>query len=112
MDAENVLTFPSSIESAWPENNIVHAQIFPGKKNGAAVLVLPNWNAKWHGQRGLCEWIQRLGITAVKMSMPFGLSPKGSVFLPSAAVISAMTNVHVPMVGNCIQNRLVHFGFR
>jgi Prolyl oligopeptidase family len=34
-------------------------------------LVLPNWNAKWHGQRGLCEWIQRLGITAVKMSMPY-----------------------------------------
>jgi hypothetical protein len=71
VDNENVLTFPSSIESAWPGNNIVHAQIFPGKKNGAAVLVLPNWNAKWHGQRGLCEWIQRLGITAVKMSMPY-----------------------------------------
>jgi hypothetical protein len=71
VDSENVLTFPSSIESPWPENNIVHAQIFPGKKNGAAVLVLPNWNAKWHGQRGLCEWIQRLGITAVKMSMPY-----------------------------------------
>jgi hypothetical protein len=34
-------------------------------------LVLPNWNAKWHGQRGLCEWIQRLGITAVNMSMPY-----------------------------------------
>ena len=71
VDAQNVLTFPSSVESAWPENNVVHAQIFPGKKNGAAVLVLPNWNAKWHGQRGLCEWIQRLGITAVKLSMPY-----------------------------------------
>ena len=71
VDEENVLTFPSSIESAWPENNVVHAQIFPGKKGGAAVLVLPKWNAKWHGQRGLCEWIQRLGITALKMSMPY-----------------------------------------
>jgi Prolyl oligopeptidase family len=71
VDAENVLTFPSSVESAWPENNVVHAQIFPGKRGGGAVLVLPNWNAKWHGQRGLCEWIQRLGITAVKLSMPY-----------------------------------------
>jgi hypothetical protein len=71
LDSDNVLTFTSSIESAWPENNTVHAQLFPGKSNGKAVLILPNWNAKWHGQRGLCEWLQRLGITALKMSMPY-----------------------------------------
>jgi Prolyl oligopeptidase family len=71
LDAENVLTFSSSIESPWPENNIVHAQLFPGKEKRAAVLVLPNWNAKWNGQRGLCEWLQRLGISALKMSLPY-----------------------------------------
>jgi hypothetical protein len=82
IDAENVLTFTSSIESPWPENNIVHAQLFPARRSmasrsnphtgpGSAVLVLPNWNAKWHGQNGLCHWIQRLGITALKMSMPY-----------------------------------------
>jgi dienelactone hydrolase len=78
LDHENVLTFTSSIESAWPENNTVYAQLFPAKAstNGhrrasPAVLVLPNWNAKWHGQRGLCEWLQRIGITALKMSMPY-----------------------------------------
>lgn len=71
LDGENVLTFSSSIASPWPENNTVHAQVFPGKRKKAAVLVLPNWNAKWHGQRGLCEWLQRLGITAVKMSLPY-----------------------------------------
>ncbi len=77
---DHVLTFTSSIESPWRENNTVHAQLFPAvsiasrsqvKKNGPAVLVLPNWNAKWHGQNGLCRWIQRLGITALKMSMPY-----------------------------------------
>jgi hypothetical protein len=41
------------------------------ERTNAAVLVLPNWNAKWDGQRGLCEWLQRLGITALKMSMPY-----------------------------------------
>jgi hypothetical protein len=80
LDTQNVLTFSSSIESPWRENNTVHAQLFRAKsiasrsqvkKNGPAVLVLPNWNAKWHGQNGLCRWIQRLGITALKMSMPY-----------------------------------------
>jgi hypothetical protein len=71
LETENVLTFTSSIESPWPENNIVHAQLFRGKKQGPAVLLLPNWNAKWHGQNGLCHWIQRMGITVLKMSMPY-----------------------------------------
>ncbi len=73
LDGDNVLTFTSSVESAWPENNTVHAQFFPSGKpgRGPAVLVLPNWNAKWNGQKGLCRWIQRLGITALKMSMPY-----------------------------------------
>jgi len=71
LDSDNVLTFGSSIESPWPENNTVHAQLFPAKEKRAAVLVLPNWNAKWDGQRGLCQWLQRLGISALKMSLPY-----------------------------------------
>src|SRR5262249_36344196 len=71
LDSENVLTFTSAIESPWAENNTVHAQLFPAGMKRAAVLVLPNWNAKWHGQRGLCEWIQRMGISALKMSLPY-----------------------------------------
>lgn len=70
-DSENVLTFTSTIESSCRENNTVHAQYFPGEKNGPAVLVLPNWNAKWHGQLGLCQWLQKIGITALKLSMPY-----------------------------------------
>src|ERR1700685_2210137 len=71
LDQENVLTFTSSIESPWAENNTVHAQFFPAKSKGPAVLLLPNWNAKWHGQRGLCEWLQRIGIAVLKMSLPY-----------------------------------------
>jgi hypothetical protein len=80
LDSENVLTFTSSIESPWPENNTVHARLWPASRSwrppikaarGTAVLVLPNWNAKWHGQDGLCEWISRFGITALKMSLPY-----------------------------------------
>ena len=71
MDKENVLTFTSPLTSPWLENNTVHAQLFPARKAGPAVLVLPNWNAKWHGQTALCHWLQRAGITAMKMSLPY-----------------------------------------
>jgi hypothetical protein len=74
LDSENVLTFTSSVESPWPENNTVHARLWPASNSSThrpAVLVLPNWNAKWHGQDGLCEWLQRLGITALKLSLPY-----------------------------------------
>lgn len=71
LDGENVLTFRSTAKSPWPENDIVHGQFFPGKKRGPAVLILPNWNAKWHGQVALCHWLQRMGISALKMSLPY-----------------------------------------
>ena len=80
LDSENVLTFTSSIASPWAENNTVHAQFFPSKRSlaakaphdrGPAVLLLPNWNAKWHGQRGLCEWLQRIGISVLRLSLPY-----------------------------------------
>jgi hypothetical protein len=71
LDVENVLTFTSSIVSPWAENNLVHAQFFPARDRRAAVLLLPNWNAKWHGQRGLCEWLQRIGISVLRLSLPY-----------------------------------------
>jgi len=88
LDGENVLTFTSSIQSPCAENNTVCAQFFParrrygGSTNGTrasadsrgsrpAVVVLPNWNAKWHGQRGLCEWLQRIGISVLRLSLPY-----------------------------------------
>jgi hypothetical protein len=71
LDSENVLTFTSSIVSPCPENNTVYAQFFRARKPGAAVLLLPNWNAKWHGQRSLCEWLQRVGISVLRLSLPY-----------------------------------------
>jgi len=71
LDSENVLTFTSPLESPWPRNNTVHAQFFPARMAGPAVLVLPNWNAKWHGQVALCHWLRRIGISAMKMSLPY-----------------------------------------
>jgi hypothetical protein len=71
LSRENVLRFTSPMESVCPENNAVHGQFFRARKQGPAVLVLPNWNAKWHGQIALCQWLQRIGISALKMSLPY-----------------------------------------
>jgi Prolyl oligopeptidase family len=79
----NVLTFTSAIHSPWAANNRVYGQFFPAVQrtngNGAggaqarrrAVVVLAQWNAKWEEQQGVCKWLNRLGITAVKMSLPY-----------------------------------------
>lgn len=69
--ADNVLTFTSAVRSDWPENNLVHAQFFPARRGGPAVVLLPNWNAKWNGMRSLCRWLQFLGISVLRMSLPY-----------------------------------------
>jgi dienelactone hydrolase len=74
--AENILTFSSAVTSPWPENNRVHAQVFPARYSrkgtrGAGVVVLAQWNAKWEEQQNVCLWLNKLGLTAVKMSLPY-----------------------------------------
>ena len=68
---DNVLTFTSAVESPWPENNRVHAQLFKARRHGPAVVVLAQWNSRWEEQQNVCRWLQLLGITAVKISLPY-----------------------------------------
>jgi hypothetical protein len=67
----NVLTFTSQIASPWPENNRVYGQLFRARQTGPAVVVLAQWNARWEEQQDICRWLNRLGITAIKMSLPY-----------------------------------------
>jgi len=66
-----VVTFTSAVESPWPENNLVHARLFAVSASGPAVVVLPQWNAKWDVQVNICRWLNRMGITALRLSMPY-----------------------------------------
>jgi hypothetical protein len=68
---DRVLTFTSAVTSRWPENNRVHARLFPAGNSGPAVVVLPQWNAKWDVQVKICRWLNRWGITALRLSMPY-----------------------------------------
>jgi hypothetical protein len=70
----DVLSFTSAIDTPHAENNIVHARYFPdrsprGRKR--AVLVLPQWNSDAEGHAGLCRLLNRFGVTALRLSMPY-----------------------------------------
>ncbi len=66
-----VLTFTSAVRSPWEENNRVWARYFPAPGARAAVVVLPQWNAGWDAHAGVCRWLNRLGMSALRMSMPY-----------------------------------------
>jgi len=66
----DILKFPSAVETPHPENNIVVGRFFEAGKD-LAVVVLPQWNCKWHGQVQLCRVLQRAGITALRLSLPY-----------------------------------------
>src|SRR5579872_2440857 len=68
---DRVLTFTSAVSSPWAQNNRVHARLFAVSKSGPAVVVLPQWNAKWDVQVKICLWLNRMGITALRLSMPY-----------------------------------------
>jgi hypothetical protein len=68
------LTFPSAIRTPHPENNLVRARFFPSqseKGRRRAVLVLPQWNADAAGHVGLCHLLNRFGLTALRLTLPY-----------------------------------------
>lgn len=73
---DGMLRFRSPVETPYPENNLVHAQWFPARdaKRGGpkkAVVVLPHWNAPGDGHNALCRGMSRLGISALRISLPY-----------------------------------------
>jgi len=68
----NLLRFRSPVETPYQENNIVHAQWFPAKsERKKAVVVLPHWNAPGQAHNGLCKGLAKLGIPALRISLPY-----------------------------------------
>ena len=68
------LSFPSAVTTPHPENNTVGARYFPedserGRRR--AVVVLPQWNADAEGHVGLCRLLNRFGISALRLSLPY-----------------------------------------
>jgi dienelactone hydrolase len=64
------LRFTSAVRTPYPENNTVQARWFPARSR-RAVVVLPQWNSDVEGHVGLCRIFRRLGIAALRLSMPY-----------------------------------------
>jgi hypothetical protein len=68
----NALRFTSPVATPFPENNLVHAQFFPARnRNRKAVIVVPHWNAKLNEHVGLAKALQFLGLSSLRVSLPY-----------------------------------------
>ena len=81
------VTFQSSVTTPFAENNTVYARYFPvaesnnglngsrarevARARSRAVVVLPHWNAKVQEHVALCKLLNRAGIAALRLSLPY-----------------------------------------
>jgi hypothetical protein len=77
---ERMITFASAITTPHPENNRVYLRYFPAagtrRSHGPArprraVVVMAQWNADEGGHVGVCRMLAALGISAVRLSLPY-----------------------------------------
>jgi dienelactone hydrolase len=85
------LTWTSALHTPTPENNTVRARYFPAPlkqqsrrraaastpdsmqqtRKRSAVLILPQWNADSESHVELCRVFNRLGISALRLTLPY-----------------------------------------
>jgi dienelactone hydrolase len=64
------LRFSSPVRTPYPENNLANARWFPAKGKSAIVL-LPQWNSDALSHNLLCRILNKLGISVLRLSMPY-----------------------------------------
>ena len=64
------LRFTSPVHTPYPENNLVNARWFRAEGTSAIVL-LPQWNSDALSHNGLAHILNRLGISVLRLSMPY-----------------------------------------
>jgi hypothetical protein len=66
------LQFTSPVATPYPENNTVHCLWYPSRGGGRkAMTLLPHWNSKLPQHNALCAGLQRLGISVLRLSLPY-----------------------------------------
>jgi dienelactone hydrolase len=53
------------------ENNTVYGRFFPAADKKRAVIVMPQWNSEPGGHIGLSRLFARVGVTALRLSLPY-----------------------------------------
>ncbi len=64
------LRFTSPVRTPYPKNDVVNARWFPvhGRR---AVVLLPHWNSDAIAYTSLCRVLNMLGISVLRLSMPY-----------------------------------------
>jgi hypothetical protein len=68
---DNHLSFPSCVPGPVESNNTVYCRLFPARKSRVAVVVVPQWNADSTSHLGLCRLLQMVGISALRLTLPY-----------------------------------------
>lgn len=82
LDGDNLLTWTSAVSTPSGENNTARARFFPARapkrqpraasgEPRRAVVVLPQWNADAESHVALCRALARLGIAALRLTLPY-----------------------------------------
>lgn len=77
----DLLTWTSHVHTSSPENNTARARFFPAilprslrkstLRPSRAVVVLPQWNADAMSHVALCRLLNRFGISALRLTLPY-----------------------------------------
>ena len=71
------LRFTSPEQTPYPENDIVNARWYPApahkdsSRPKQAIVILPQWNSDGFSHNALCPVFNRMGISALRLSMPY-----------------------------------------
>src|SRR5205823_14994935 len=68
------VSFPSALTTPHPENNTAYATYFRSAqldRGHRAVVVLPQWNAGPEDHVGLCRLLNRFGVSAFRLTLPY-----------------------------------------
>jgi hypothetical protein len=71
------LRFTSAERTPYPENDQVNARWYPAPAHKdplrpkQAIVVLPQWNSDGLGHNSLCTIFNRMGVSALRLSMPY-----------------------------------------
>ncbi len=71
-EATHLLEFTSPVVTPHPVNNIASARWYPAKaQSKKAVILLPHWNSKPHSYIALCKILAKLGLSTLRLSLPY-----------------------------------------
>ncbi|HTH41707.1 MAG TPA: alpha/beta hydrolase family protein [Terracidiphilus sp.] len=71
------LRFTSPESTPYPENDVVNARWYPAPEHKdasrpkQAIVVLPQWNSDGFSHNSLCAIFNRMGVSALRLSMPY-----------------------------------------